>query len=632
MNSSLQLDRVKNRYKELLNEYLATDIISSFQNEKNEEILEDNKNILEEEQAIDHFLSTECSCGQHCQKQFSKEELITSRLQFSSLSFSERNCYILAQLRTFSKHSDGASSARVTTFRQRQKFEYRINIDRPVCREAFLFYHGETLDRLKRLQQCLMEAPVCPPLHGNVGRQPASTYSLQDKELAKMFIVSFAEKQGLPDPGRDVRKGKGKLRILLPSVLNYTSIHRIYEISIASLGKQAIQYRTFLEIWKSDLPHIEFNNPKTDLCMTCENFKKALNQVTATCQEEREEIEEDIYKNSLDHLNYVKKERLYYKAHSKEASIDYDRIKKTITNDVAVKANSRDIIMSYSWDFAQQLQYPFEDQQVGPIFFKTPRRAQLFGVSCEGSGCQVNYLIDEADFVEKNADTVISLLDHFFSNYSLREMTAYLTADNCVGQNKNNALIHYLMYRVLSGLHTNIEMSFLIVGHTKFSPDSHFGIIKQRYRRSQIYTYEQLAKTIEESAHLGYNHCHRFCQTEKQKKVVYRNWSEWLARYFKQIKGITNYHHFIIKNENHGSIILKEDVDSEGKSFNILKKPIDFRSMRLYPTEYIIPEGLSLERQWYLYEQIRMHIPNVIDQDITCPKPEHSKPKVYDKE
>lgn len=627
---SLQHNRVGKRYSALLNEYLTTDPISSFQNEKNEGLLEDTTDHVEKE-AIHHFLSTECSCGQHCQKQFSEEELMTSRAQFSSLSLSERNCYILAQLRIFSKHSVDASSARSMTVRQRQKFEYRINIDRPVCRTAFLFYHGETLDRLKRLQQCLTETPICPPLHGNIGRQPASAYSPQDKEFVKMFIVSFSEEQGLPDPGRDVRKGKGRLRILLPSVLNYTSIHRLYEASISTIGKRAIPYRTFLEIWKNELPHIEFNNPKTDLCMTCEGFKKDLNQITATCLEEREKAEAVLYQKALDHLNYVKKERLYYKAHSKESSIDYNKTRGTITDNVEVKANSQDIVMSYSWDFAQQLQYPFEEQQVGPIFFKTPRRAQLFGVSCEGSGCQVNYLIDEADFLEKNANTVISLLDHFFSNYALGEMSAYLTADNCVGQNKNNALIHYLMYRVLSGLHTNIEMSFLIVGHTKFSPDSHFGLIKQRYRRSQIYTYEQLAETIEASAHAGYNYCHRFHQKERQREIVYRDWSDWLSSYFNQIKGITSYHHFIINDENKGSIILKERVDSEGKSFKLLKNQVDFKSSRIYPPVCLTPPSLSLERQWYLYEQIRMHIPSAIDQDITCPKPTFPKPKASDK-
>lgn len=620
-------ERITKRYSKLLDEYLKIDLISLFQNEKAENLIDNDVQSQAETEAIHNFLSTECPCGKDCQKAFSEKELKSTRAQFRTLSLSEKNCYILAQLRVLSKYSPETYSGRAKAIRKRQKFEYRINLDRPVCRDAFLFYHGETIARLKRLQECLEEAPINPPEHGNTGRQPTSTYSLQDKELVKMFIMTFSEEQGLPDPGRDVRKGKGRLRILLPSVLNYTSIHRLYEASIATLGKIAIPYRTFLEIWKNELPHIEFNNPRTDLCMTCEDFKKGLNQITATCQEEQEKIEAELYQKALDHLNHVKKERIYYKAHSRESMIDYEKIKESVANGTVIKANSQDILMSYSWDFAQQLQYPFEDQQVGPIYFKTPRRAQLFGITCEGSGCQLNYLIDEADFLEKNANTVISLLDHFFSNYALGEMSAYLTADNCVGQNKNNAIIQYLMYRVLSGLHTNIEMSFLIVGHTKFSPDSHFGFIKQRYRSSHIYTYEQLVKTIEESTFAGYNKCHKFNQEEKQKKITYRNWSEWLSTYFKQIKGITDYHHFIIRSENKGFVVLKEDIESEGTLFELLKTPIDFKSSRMYPPLCLNPPGLSLERQWYLYEQIRMHIPNEVDKESTCPRPTSPKPK-----
>lgn len=299
----------------------------------------------------------------------------------------------------------------------------------------------------------------------------------------KSFIINLAENHGLPDPGRDMRKGKGRLRILLPSIMNYTSIHRSYELSITAIKKKAVGYRTFLEIWQKELPYIEFNKPRTDLCVTCENFKKEINQLTASLDENREDEQIKLYNKAINHLNYAKQERLYYKAHSKIAVSDYKQIQLELKKENSlIKPNSKRILMSYSWDFAQQLQYPFEDQQVGPIYFKTPRRAQLFGVCCEGSGRQANYLIDEADFLEKNANTVISLLDHFFLNHGLGEMSAYLTADNCVGQNKNNALIQYLMYRVLSDLHSKIEMSFLVVGHTKFSPDSHFGLIKQRYR------------------------------------------------------------------------------------------------------------------------------------------------------
>ncbi len=43
--------------------------------------------------------------------------------------------------------------------------------------------------------------------------------------------------------------------------------------------------------------------------------------------------------------------------------------------------------------------------------------------------------------------------------------------------------------------------------------------------------------------------------------------------------------------------------------------------------EELYPKGLSAERQWYLYQQIREHISNDQDKNSTCPKPIYPKPK-----
>ena len=291
--------------------------------------------------------------------------------------------------------------------------------------------------------------------------------------------------------------------------------------------------------------------------------------------------------------------------------------------------NSQDIVMHYSWDFAQQFHYPYEDQQVGPIYFKTPRRAQVFGVCCEAIPRQVNYLIDEADFLEKDANTVISLLDHFFANHGLGEKSVYLTADNCVGQNKNNNVLQYLLYRVLTGLHDRIELSFLVVGHTKFSPDGYFGLIRRRYRRSQVYTYDQLARLINASSHNGHNKCQRYRESDKlSPEIIYRDWSSWLFRYFKKLLGITSYQHFRIDVSTPGVIFAKDKADAEEKEYNLLRKEFPYSrkklSKRLLHT--IKPKGLSAERAWYLYNHIRCHIPEEEDKNMTCPRPKGVKP------
>ncbi len=360
--------------------------------------------------------------------------------------------------------------------------------------------------------------------------------------------------------------------------------------------------------------------------MTCEEFKKRLNQVSATLDEKKEQKQAQIHKEALEHLQHVKKERLFYKANTQVAHDYYRKIGTKAIHSKPSKANSRNMMSHYSWDFAQQLQYPFEEQHVGPIFFKIPRRAQLFGICRAGIPRQYNYLIDEEDFLEKNANTVISLVDHFFTNYGLGEKWVHLTADNCVGQNKNNAVLQYLMYRVLTGLHDKIELSFLLVGHTKFSPDGYFGLIKHRYRRSQVYTYDQLANIVESSSKNGHNFCVRVSKNIAS-PVIYRDWSSWLSQYFTACQGISTYQHVRMERTHPSLLFVKERKDSEEIEIKLAKKrfPLSKNQPPGKLPEQILPAGLSAKRQWYLYKQIRCHIPNECDKNETCPLPKISK-------
>ena len=48
----------------------------------------------------------------------------------------------------------------------------------------------------------------------------------------------------------------------------------------------------------------------------------------------------------------------------------------------------------YSFDFAQQVHFPSDPLQPGPIYFKCPRKCGLFGVACEAFPKQVNVMLD----------------------------------------------------------------------------------------------------------------------------------------------------------------------------------------------------------------------------------------------
>ena len=108
----------------------------------------------------------------------------------------------------------------------------------------------------------------------------------------------------------------------------------------------------------------------------------------------------------------------------------------------------------------------------------------------------MTYLIDEA--VGKGANCIVSMLHHFFKAHGLGESSVHLHTDNYTGQNKNRYMMYYyyLMWRVLTGQHKEMTVSFLPVGDTKFVPDWCFGLLKQRSFRTKIGNLDDIANCV----------------------------------------------------------------------------------------------------------------------------------------
>jgi len=87
---------------------------------------------------IKDFLASPCLCGKACKDHLLFDEIAKARKEFNSLSWVEKNTFMLSQLHVFARHSDQSRSARQIKTRVRQKFDYHISIDRPVCLRCFL--------------------------------------------------------------------------------------------------------------------------------------------------------------------------------------------------------------------------------------------------------------------------------------------------------------------------------------------------------------------------------------------------------------------------------------------------------------------------------------------------------------
>ena len=80
------------------------------------------------------------------------------------------------------------------------------------------------------------------------------------------------------------------------------------------------------------------------------------------------------------------------------------------------------------------------------------------------------------------------------------------------------------------GLNQSIRISFMLVGHTKFSPDWCFGILKQRYRRTFVSCLQDVVDIVNTSVDVNVA---QLVGTQDEEVVVPTYaWAQFLGEHF----------------------------------------------------------------------------------------------------
>ena len=436
---------------------------------------------------VKQFLEGGCKCSRGpkdgpCSSQFTGEEIIANLNNCHELSSRELDLVILANIQAVT---------RVEAIGQKRNRSPRCNVQlqsRPICRDMFLFMYGISDSRLRHLREHYENSGLSSRTHGNTRRLPKNTLPFAVVEDVKLFLANYAEEHAISLPGR-IPGYKDEDIKLLSSHETKIGVWRSFEAPCEATRKQTVSYSKFVQLWEQFHPNLVVAKPMTDLCLMCQqNTTKLLRAANLPGNEKFDCVWEQ-----QEHLNLALTERNVYKEACKEATDNFQTIEDTVDLNETHAPCSTDGTMHYSFDYAQQVHYPSNPMQPGPIYFKTPRKCGIFGVMCEAIPRQVNYLIDEASSVGKGANLIISMVHHYFSHHGLGETHVHLHADNCSGQNKNNFFLWYLAWRIMNELHHHITYSFLIAGHTKFAPDHSFGIIKKVYKVNFISSIYELA-------------------------------------------------------------------------------------------------------------------------------------------
>jgi len=406
------------------------------------------------------FFRSSCCSTLKCTNKINIQESLITFKNFLSLSKLQKDFYIYGQLSVFAnlpKRKDAKS-----------KFVYTYKVaNKQCCRKFYQFSHNITSNywlnkRIDNFEEGKLE---------EVDQRGGSfnTINFEVRGYLNTFIDNYLGKRQLFSPANGL--------IILPSTFTHKRMYEKYK-EVGGTVSFSTMYNHFKTFW----PSVRKQSPKNDYCSTC-FIKQSLLRNTESL-EEKEEIQE-----SLDeHLEKSQDAREFYKVNIERAKV--------------IELDTKNVMMSLDW--AQNWELPRYQKQPGEIYFLQKQKVGLFGITDESIDAQVFYVFPEFELESygKGANTTLSLLFHYFSNFKTNLRKIIIYADNCIGQNKNNYLLWFLHWIVnLDNVCQEIECNFLIKGHTKFSCDRHFGLAKLQYKKEDfIETYSEVLDIIKNSS------------------------------------------------------------------------------------------------------------------------------------
>ena len=288
-----------------------------------------------------------------------------------------------------------------------------------VCRKTFLYALNMGVEKLYSLARQYDVNGALPRIHGNRKRLPHNSYGVDVNLAVRSFIENYAEENAILLPGR-IPGVKDTDICFLPSAESKHDIWVKYELCCVKGNTLCVSYTTICKLWHEITPWIIVSKTMTDLCW---KWESNYIMILYNCANQTD----DKKVKQLEHINIANIERKYYKdqcqstlATIQKLNVDFFTSRRPCT--FVGK-------MHYSWDYAQQLHYPCDPLQSGPIYFKSTRKCGIFGVCIDAVPLQFNYLIDETVSTGKGANATISYFHHFLENHSVGVTEGLFHAD-----------------------------------------------------------------------------------------------------------------------------------------------------------------------------------------------------------
>jgi len=521
--------------------------------------------------------------------------------------------------------------------RQRIRVAYSIPPFGRMCRHAYVLLWDIGVSAVHTLLAYMSSHAnsFCPRPHGLTGASSNHALSAVLQQQVIDFMLEIGEQFGEGDEGRQSRRAlhevAGRVVRFLP--VSYT-ILGLYRSCLQHAGhahpepgsQPPVSFTTFRRLVLSEsCQHIRIRRPRSNVCDECAMFRAFYRHQATDPPGEISPREEDHLSQWQDHVQRAREAREVYNADLCHARETLDRFHQGTLPLAGYVAH-------YTCDFMQRLAIPQFADQTKEMYYFSLRNIHLFSIRDDGARTQYNYLYDEGEG-GKGANYVISLLFHFLRHRSpeAAAIVLHFHADNCCGQNKNNLVMQFFVLLVGLGLLRQVEMKFLIKGHTHCSVDGGHGIIKKAWRKHNVFTLEQAAEVVEASSPTA---------GLQRARIVTANdffdWERLLAHYFGKLPKILSFQQFAMDAATPGTLRFRPSHTEAWQEADLFRSGIANLPLKWASFEAIeraltpvAPPGIPLKKQRVLYEKVRKYVPEAY-QDTICPQPRDYQQKEGD--
>ncbi|XP_060600079.1 uncharacterized protein LOC132753609 isoform X1 [Ruditapes philippinarum] len=542
-------------------------------NSSEEEICE----TCDDTQTVRQFIIKGCGCRLNCHTKFKFDDILSHILSIREMTKDEKELCIMSLVAEGNDEKTKRGKKR-----QRSRKTFRVS-GKTVCKGTFMLCYDITKYALGAIVKHVSHHGVTPRQHGNAGKKPKHSITYDDVIRVVYFIRNYAEERGLPQPAAP-RCLDNIPPVYLTSDTTKKDMHQLYKQSCSDPRVRALELTSFKDIWRTCLPHIRIASPKDDVCATCEKLRR---QISGTVTED---VTLETTTALRDHVLLAQKERDLYN----------ECIRRSVDT-----RDSEEKFVHLTFDFSQNVSLPHFSRQMGPLYFLTLRKIQIFGVRLDGMPHQLNFLIDEDQTIGPDGkgthgpDAVLSMVDWTLQNHANQTPALSIHSDNCPGQNKNRYTIGYFMWRVMTGQNEKIEYHMQVPGHARCLVDAGFAHLKIKFRRHDVETLQQLADVTEKSSTTNSAVCYP--------QWSWRQWKPFLERFFKPIIGIRKFQHFRFQSDTPGVVMARKTPEGEEHLIQVLKEP-GFRFSSCARPRVITPGGMTSERKRYLSRSVRAFV------------------------